>query len=137
MTAQPFTAPYFLSKRALEAYNDSLRRELMYLGIPVIKIQPGSFDTSLTRSIYNKFDITVQSTKYYKKILTKMKPLMDWELSRKHNPARLVRTLMHALESKTPKLNYKVGTGWLLALLELLPEKGVDNIYQLIFNRNK
>ena len=41
MTPQPFNGPYTLSKYAVEAYNDSLRRELMFLDIPVIKIQPG------------------------------------------------------------------------------------------------
>ena len=43
MTPQPFNGPYTMTKYAVEAYNDSLRRELMYLNIPVIKIQPGSF----------------------------------------------------------------------------------------------
>ncbi|MCX7040897.1 MAG: SDR family NAD(P)-dependent oxidoreductase, partial [Spirochaetes bacterium] len=43
----PFTGPYSMSKRALEAYADSLRRELQSLGIRVSVIQPGAFRTTL------------------------------------------------------------------------------------------
>ena len=42
-------AHHVLSKRAIEAYSDSLRRELGFLGIPVIKIQPGSYRTAINR----------------------------------------------------------------------------------------
>jgi NADP-dependent 3-hydroxy acid dehydrogenase YdfG len=135
MKAQPFAGPYFLSKRALEIYNDSLRRELMYIGIPVIKIQPGSFDTSLPQTVFEKYDATLQSTKYYQKVLNRMKPLMVWELNQKKDPALLVKVVLKVLEAKHPRLNYKVGTGVLLSLLEILPDKLMDKMYQWIFNR--
>jgi len=137
MTSQPFVAPYFLSKRAIEAYNDSLRRELMYISVPVIKIQPGSFDTSMTRGVFDKFDATLRDTKYYEKVLTRMKRLMEWELNQRQNPARLVRVVLCALEAKHPKLNYRVGTSKLLALMELLPDKCLDKLYLLIVNWQK
>ena len=41
----PFNGPYGISKYAVEAYSDSLRRELMFEGMKVIKIQPGAFKT--------------------------------------------------------------------------------------------
>jgi NAD(P)-dependent dehydrogenase (short-subunit alcohol dehydrogenase family) len=135
MTSQPFAAPYFLSKRAIEAYNDSLRRELICLGIPVIKIQPGSFDTGLTRSVRKRYDDTLRDTRYYKKILQRMKPLMEWELNRKNDPVQLVKAMLHALESKHPRLQYRVGTGRLLASLEILPDRVLDGVYRFIFKR--
>ncbi|MDF2632960.1 MAG: Short-chain dehydrogenase/reductase, partial [Caproiciproducens sp.] len=58
MTPQPFAGPYVLSKYAVEAYNDCLRRELMFLDIPVIKIQPGSYETQLTQQVSKYFDKT-------------------------------------------------------------------------------
>ena len=45
--AQPFNTPYAVTKYGVEAYTDGLRRELNFLGIKVIKIQPGSFGTGL------------------------------------------------------------------------------------------
>lgn len=133
MTPQPFAGPYVLSKYALEAYNDSLRRELMFLGIPVIKIQPGSYETHITQQVNEGFDRALSQTRHYKTILAKMKPLMVMELSQKNNPDRLARTVLRALEAKRPKIAYRVGTGRMLALLELLPEKGVDVVYRLMF----
>lgn len=132
MTPQPFAGPYVLSKYAVEAYNDCLRRELMFLDIPVIKIQPGSYETQLTKQVNRYFDKTVRETKYYKEILTKMKPLMTMELNQNNDPRHLVKTVIKALEAKHPKLRYRVGTGKLLCMLEMLPEKCVDKTYQLI-----
>ena len=43
--AYPFMGAYAASKHALEAYSDSLRRELMLYGIDVILIQPGTTRT--------------------------------------------------------------------------------------------
>ena len=137
MTPQPFAGPYVLSKYAVEAYNDSLRRELMFLDIPVIKIQPGSYETQLTQQVSTYFDKTVNETKYYKEILTKMKPLMTMELNHKNDPSHLVKTLIKAMESKHPKLQYRVDTGKLLAMLELFSERCVDKIYKLILKFHK
>ena len=94
MTAQPFAAPYYLSKRAMEAYNDSLRRELMFLGIPVVKIQPGSYQTHLTGVVSGGFERTLAQTEHYREVLSKMRPMMDMELLQKNDPQKLVRTVI-------------------------------------------
>lgn len=130
MTAQPFAAPYFLSKRAVESYSDSLRRELMFLGIPVIKIQPGSFQTSMTQNTLAGFAQTLSETKYYKSVLSRLKPLMMQELKHDNDANKLAKAVLRALEAKHPKIKYRVGTGKMLAMLELLPEKGVDLVYK-------
>ena len=43
----PFIAPYTASKFAVEAFSDSLRRELMIYGIDVILIEPGPIKTAI------------------------------------------------------------------------------------------
>ena len=133
MTPQPFAGPYTLSKYAVEAYNDSLRRELLYLGIPVIKIQPGAYETNITRQLYEQFDQAIAGTQRYQRLLEKMKPMMVMELNQKNDPRKLVKTVLRAMESKRPKTRYRVGTGKLLALLELLPDWGVDAVYRALF----
>lgn len=45
--AYPFLSPYCGSKFALEAFSDSLRRELLLYGIDVIKIAPGPIKTPI------------------------------------------------------------------------------------------
>lgn len=130
MTPQPFAGPYVLSKYAVEAYNDSLRRELLFLDIPVIKIQPGSYDTHITQKVSDDFDKVLSETKYYKKILQKMKPMMTMELNQKNDPRKLRKTVIKAMEAEHPKMKYRVGTGKMLSMLELLPEGCVDFIYK-------
>ena len=43
----PFMGPYVVSKFALEAFSDSLCRELQPLGMPVSVIQPGAIRTPI------------------------------------------------------------------------------------------
>jgi len=45
--AAPFLGEYVMSKHALEAFTDSLRRELMIYGIDVIAIGPGAVATPI------------------------------------------------------------------------------------------
>lgn len=48
------SGPYSMSKHAIEAYSDALRQELMFLGIPVIVIEPGAFRTAMSQSITDR-----------------------------------------------------------------------------------
>jgi NAD(P)-dependent dehydrogenase (short-subunit alcohol dehydrogenase family) len=132
MTPQPFAGPYVLSKYALEAYNDSLRRELMFLGIPVVKVQPGSFETRITRQVQQDFENALAAISRYRDVLTRMRPLMDMELRQKNDPGRLTGTVLKAMEATRPRRNYRVGTGKTLLMLELLPESWVDALYREI-----
>lgn len=134
MTPQPFVAPYFFTKHAVEAYNDSLRRELMHLGVPVIKIQPGAFKTAILDSASESFEKMLSETTYHKKVLVRMKPMMVQELNKGGNPLRVADTLIKAVEAKHPKLRYRIGTGKLLASMEILPDLWLDRIYSLYFN---
>ena len=45
--ANPFVAPYCASKFAVEAFSDSLRRELLIYGVDVILIEPGPIKTAI------------------------------------------------------------------------------------------
>lgn len=135
--SQPFAAPYYLSKRAVEAYNDSLRRELMFLGVPVVKIQPGPFRTSLMGDILSGFEKTLAETAYYGDILVSMKPLMEAEVNHGGEPSRLADVVIRALEDNRPRLNYRIGTGKLTAMLWLLPDRAVDTLYRLFLKRRQ
>lgn len=135
MTPSPFAGPYVLSKYAVEAYNDSLRRELIYLDIPVIKIQPGAYETQLTQQVANYCDKLISETKYYKKLLEKMKPFMMMELNQNNDPNILVKTVLKSMEAKRPRLKYRVGTSKLLSFFELLTDRQVDAVYKMIYGR--
>jgi NAD(P)-dependent dehydrogenase (short-subunit alcohol dehydrogenase family) len=134
MKPQPFNGPYTLTKYAVEAYNDSLRRELLCFGIPVVKIQPGSFKTNMHAAATASFDRMFENTEFYKHALTKLKPLMDFELKHANDLEHLVKAVIKAVEDDKPKHNYRVKNSRLIGTLELIPDKLVDAIYKIILS---
>jgi len=132
MTAQPFNGAYTISKYAVEAYNDSLRRELMFCGVRVIKIQPGAFKTSLVDNTFPAYDAFLARTALSEKVLLKMKPLMKYELSHARDPEILAKTVLRAVTSKRPSVRYRVKNSLPLRLLDILPDRCIDFAYRVI-----
>ncbi|MBR4241401.1 MAG: SDR family NAD(P)-dependent oxidoreductase, partial [Eubacterium sp.] len=137
MTPQPFNGPYTLSKYAVEAYNDSLRRELMFVDIPVIKIQPGSFKTAMHGTTTKSFDRLSKSTTMYSDVLDKMKFMMDIELKMANDPKYLVDAVMNALTSPVPKQKYRVKNSPILGFVEIMHPLIVDSAYKKILSSKK
>lgn len=130
MTPQPFNGSYTLSKYAVEAYNDSLRRELMFLDIPVIKVQPGSFKTAMHAKTLDSFDKLMSSTKLYKDVLEKMKGMMIIELKMANSPDALIKAVMSAVNDKNPRQKYRVKNSPILGVIEVMPPTVVDRLYK-------
>ena len=133
-TVQPFNGAYAASKRAVEAYSDGLRRELMFVGIPVIKIQPGPFRTGMVNGLDADFQRTLEGTTRFGPVLTRLRPLMDMTLGRAAPAEQLVPLILHAIQSPRPRRRYRKGTGLMQSLLELVPEFAVDSMYRLLFH---
>lgn len=137
MTPQPFNGPYTLSKYAVEAYNDSLRRELMFVDVPVIKIQPGSFKTAMHNSTSKSFDKLINSTTMYYDVLEKMKFMMEIELKMANDPKYVVKAVMDALSSPVPKQKYRVKNSPLLGFVEIMHPVTVDSMYKRLLQSTK
>lgn len=129
----PFNGPYTISKYAVEAYNDTLRRELKFLGMKVIKIQPGSFKTNMHSDTLRVFIKLKNETKLFGHVLSKMEVLMKDELKHAGNPEDLIKIIVNALESKNPKILYRVKNSRKLGLISMFPEKLIDIIYFRFF----
>ena len=132
MKAQPFNGPYTMTKYAVEAYSDSLRRELLGQGIKVVKIQPGSFDTGLLVSAQAGFDQLYADTSYHKRALAKMQPLVKRELHSANDPAVLAKVVVTAAGQKNPRANYRVRNSRLMRLLEFIPDRMLDAVYKVL-----
>ena len=130
MTPQPFNGSYTLSKYAVEAYNDSLRRELMFLDIPVIKIQPGSFKTAMHGKTLDSFDKLINSTDMYRDVLEKMKGMMLIELKMANEPDALIKAVMKAVNDPHPRQKYRVKNSPLLGAIEVMHPMTVDRLYK-------
>lgn len=132
MKAQPFNGLYAITKYAVEAYNDALRRELLGLNIPVVKLQPGSFRTNLLTAAQSSFDQLSAGTRYHRRALTRMKPLMTREFRRANDPVHLARAVLTAVSSRRPRLTYRVRNSRLLGLMELVPDRLLDAVYRVL-----
>ncbi len=123
--AMPFTGPYTVSKCALDAYADVLRRELMFAGIRVAVVQPGSMRTALLGAAGDAMRRSQRATAFGPQ-LTRVWPILSKEADRGMDPARAARVVVRALRARRPRPFSRVGNNALRATLGLLPRGVVD-----------
>ncbi|XP_060634581.2 retinol dehydrogenase 5-like isoform X2 [Anolis sagrei] len=118
---------YCVSKCGVEAFSDSLRRDMYHFGVQVSIIEPGFFKTGVTHlesierelfRLWNQLTPEVRDSygeKYFIKYLRMQRLLMnrlcDADLS------KVTRCMEHALTAKYPRTRY--GVGWDAKLLWL------------------
>lgn len=129
---QPFNTPYAITKYAVEAYTIGLRRELNFLGIDVVKIQPGSFKTGMHNQATAGYEKILETTQYYKPVLTVLKPLMSTAMAHPNDKKYLVETVIKAIKKPHPRTNYKCKNTWYLAAINPVPDKVIDFGYKKI-----
>lgn len=127
--AMPFVAPYAMSKHALEALSESLRRELLLYGIDVIIIGPGAIVTPIWDKA-NEMDVAPYERTEYGKVINKFR---DFMISRGKAglPASVLGELtLHVLTTAKPKVRYAVVANkfknWTLP--RLLPKRFFDRL---------
>lgn len=124
----PFNGPYAMSKHAIEAYSDSLRRELAFLGVAVIKIQPGAFKTDMVASIEKVFDRAIEQSTYFKPHLEKIKALGSKEQRKARPPEELANAVYAAVVAPSPKAAYSVKPDLGRSFFEKLPTRFADSL---------
>ncbi|XP_058529721.1 retinol dehydrogenase 16-like [Ochotona princeps] len=121
-----FGGAYCISKYGVEAFSDSLRRELSYFGVKVAIIEPGYFKTSMsssevfTRSFGELWDRASSEVKdlYGKKFLeTCIKSTKTMEQKCTEDLSLVTDCMEHALTSCHPRTRYS--PGWDAKLLYL------------------
>ncbi len=130
--AAPFNGPYAMSKHALEAYSDALRRELGLLGIRVIKLQPGGLKTGLTSQVDNLFSDAWQSSQLFKEQLEAATDLIKNVYVKAGDPERLAQVIYKTLTVKNPRFRYSVIPSRARSFLEWLPVSWADRIYRRV-----
>jgi len=130
-TGMPFNGPYAMSKHAIECYSDALRRELALLGVPVVKIQPGPFRTSMTGGIERRFTAAAEASAYFGPVLRRMLPMLAREQARASDPAELAKVVVEACEARRPRRVYSVRPDPTRRVLSWLPDGVVDRILRV------
>ena len=124
--AYPFLGLYAASKHALEAINDSLRRELMLYGIDVISIQPGTIRTNIWRKAEAVDLERLAQTDYY----PIAKRMAAYSLSMGKNarsPEVVAERVRYALEASHPRPHLALpdsAIGWWI--MRALPVRWLD-----------
>jgi NAD(P)-dependent dehydrogenase (short-subunit alcohol dehydrogenase family) len=132
MSGGPFNGAYASSKHAIEAYSDSLRRELALLDMPVIKIQPGPFKTNMVNSIEANFSQASENSLEFKANINKLKGMAIKEGDKGHDPDYLALIIHRALTAAKPKAAYSVKPDPGRSLLEYLPTRWVDALLKKV-----
>lgn len=127
----PFCGIYSASKFALEAYTESLRREVKPFNIRVSLVEPGSINTKLTS---NRHEAAERFTAYDSHRRRALEALRMRE-AKAPQPSHVADVIVAILESTSPKLRYKVGTDVMLVprLRQALPESVFERILAKTF----
>ena len=127
--AAPFLGDYAMSKHALEAISDSLRRELMIYGIDVVVIGPGAIVTP----IWDKAEATERLGLREHRLRPRAEALQGGvrQTGRQGLPVERLGEAIHlALTAAKPRARYAVlrnrFVNWTLPLL--LPKRVLDRV---------
>jgi NAD(P)-dependent dehydrogenase (short-subunit alcohol dehydrogenase family) len=123
--AMPFNGPYTVSKCALQAFGDSLRRELVYLGMRVVVVQPGAIRTPLLSGARPNADGRKDRTLFPAQ-LDLMRRMLSREWETGMEPAEVARVVVRALHSRKPRAIYRVGNDPFRVMLGRLPAQWTD-----------
>ena len=134
-TAMPFNGPYAISKHAVEAYGDALRREIAMLDVDVVKIRPGAFKTGMVAGITTRFDDMAARSQYYSRVLQLAKKRIPQEERRAGNPDDLAALIEKVLTVRRPRPAYRIHTNPQAAALNALPTRVIDRLLLTAFRR--
>ena len=126
--ATPFMGPYNASKFAIEALSDSLRRELLPLGIDVIVVAPGAVATAIWDKA-DALDISRYDNTPYAAALGRLKREAVKGGRKGLSEETLGRVILKALTLARPRARYVVTPDPLQYLLGLsLPKRVLDRV---------
>ena len=119
---------YSASKHALEGWSESLRMEVDPLGIKVVLIEPGSFQTDIwTRGVVMGKQAIQDSSPNFQRSLRMRKRV---EAIPKADPAEVARVIARVAQDPNPKLRYLVGRDarTQVVMKRLLPWKWYEKV---------
>lgn len=133
--AAPFLGPYAASKFALEAFSDTLRREMLPFGVKVSIVEPGAIATPIwekakTEGLGSIDDYPSSVREVYGAALARFAQQLE-KATRRAGPVSLVTAAVeHALVAGTPRTRYPVGRGIRTSsvLARVIPDTLMDRV---------
>ena len=136
--ALPMRGAYNASKYAIEGFSDTLRLELAATDIHVSLIEPGPVESHFRANAYRAFQqhIVVEDSVHrerYQKMIERFEttgPVQPYTLP----PEAVLKRVVHALESKRPRIRYPVTVPTYLfaGLKRVLSDRMLDRILRRV-----
>ncbi len=137
--AAPALGPYSMSKHAIEAFSDALRRELRPWRIDVSLLEPGGIATDIWGKGASEFDEILQApppglVEKYRGLIDALRKAAA-ESAAKASPTSVVdRAVVHAFTAARPRTRYRMGKdSTSRKLLAMLPDRWVDALVAKVF----
>jgi NAD(P)-dependent dehydrogenase (short-subunit alcohol dehydrogenase family) len=125
-----FAGPYSMSKHAVEAYTDSLAREMEKFGVKVSVVEPGNYNSAISNSVRRRMeqrDQTIEGSLFKEELQQYMDRPSD--RSRYKEPDEVSAAVLHALFDENPKVRYMVVPNQREA--EITIKKAIEELVQL------
>ena len=119
----PFNGIYTMTKSALETYADSLRLELQLIGIKVITIKPGAFNTQMVSSTDAQAKALMKNTKLYKMGTERFVSIMHSQTGTAKDPLVLAKLFYKVLSVNRPHLTYYINASYGLKMYSAMPRR--------------
>ncbi|MDX6747041.1 SDR family oxidoreductase [Polaribacter sp. PL03] len=124
----PFRGLYSATKGALETITEATSMEVKPFGINVTCVAPGDFATNIAAGRYHT---PVFENSAYKENYSANLNLMDAHVSGGMDPIEMAKAVHNIIETKNPKIHYKVG-GFMekfsIVLKRILPDRMYEKI---------
>ena len=137
--AFPFWAPYHMSKCALEAFSDCLRRELQVLGIRVVVIQPGAIRSAAFEGQRDAFAAykSKPNSEFHSRAIGLLQMAFERPSSKARDPQVVLDALLHAIYSTKSKRYYQPGRRIMPDILaSVLPQFFLDWMFMRMGAKN-
>ncbi|MGG4479972.1 SDR family NAD(P)-dependent oxidoreductase [Paenibacillus sp. CC-CFT742] len=126
---------YSAAKYAMEAINDSLRREMSSFGLKVIMITPGGVSTSLSEKGVTTADrlsklMTPDQHRRHDRLFDAVKAQAESWATSGIPPKKVAEVVSRAIHASNPRTRYTAGrdSALLTRLVRILPDKLLDRM---------
>jgi short-subunit dehydrogenase len=124
----PYRGIYSATKGALELLTEALRMETRNFGVRITNLAPGDFATNI---VSGRYHAPVRQESAYGKAYENTLQMMNDHVNQGGDPAKVAEKVWQIIQSKNPRIHYKVGSNlqkFSLVLKKILPDKVYEKL---------
>jgi NAD(P)-dependent dehydrogenase (short-subunit alcohol dehydrogenase family) len=128
----PMLTPYCMSKYAMEAMADGLRRELRPLGVQVVLLEPGGIQSKIWEKGIGESEDFIQNAppemlEVYGPLVNALRRVAPQMEKQSKSPQEVLDCVIRALQSPRPKTRYRMGANSTAQkIISMLPDRWQD-----------